>query len=185
MNLPLANAGVPMLALHLPAAVALLLPIILIETTTGWATVRQKGLVLLREVAFANAISTIVGVPMTWALMFLADLLFSGGGFHDITTTSGLIQSVVVGAAWLAPYEWQLYWLVPAATLVLLVPYFFVSVFFERWWLLRRLKPLPRQRLLLTVWIGNTLTYSGLFVWCYAVFWQATASGAIDLPPVL
>jgi hypothetical protein len=59
--------------------------------------------------------------------------------------------------------------LIPAATLVLLVPYFFVSVFSERWWLLRRFGRRAFFRVAITSWLANALTYTGLAV--YTIVW--------------
>ena len=175
-----------MLALHLPMAVMLLMPIILFESGVGWASVRRRPVAILREVALGNAISTLVGVPMTWVLMFLLMLareLTVGGGMRGIDSNASIFQSVILQAAWLAPYEWQLGWMIPAASAALLVPYFFVSVLVERWWLLGRLTEVPRRPLLRAVWLGNGLTYALLFGWAYYSFWRATEAGAVDLPP--
>ena len=40
---------------------------------------------------------------------------------------------VVSEAPWLSPNEYNAWWMIPSAVMVLLIPIFFVSVFFERW----------------------------------------------------
>jgi hypothetical protein len=79
----------------------------------------------------------------------------------------------VLSAAWLVPYENQLHWLIPAATLVLLVPYFFVSVLVERWMMIRRWRELPRGRVALAAWVGNGVTYLGFAVWTGWLLYRA------------
>jgi hypothetical protein len=56
---------------------------------------------------------------------------------------------------------------VPAATLVLLVPYFFVSVAVERWVLRQCWRTLPLSRVALAAWAGNAVTYCGLGFWAW------------------
>lgn len=41
------------------------------------------------------------------------------------------IYGVTVQAAWLLPYESQLYWMIPAAYVILMIPFFFVSYWIE------------------------------------------------------
>ena len=113
----------------------------------------------------ANALSTFVGIPIAWVLMVIIEIATGGGRATGFDTPWAAFQSVVVSAAWLVPYEDQLHWLIPAATLVLLVPYFFVSLFVERWMMLRRWKELPRARVSLAAWIGNVVTYVGFAAW--------------------
>jgi hypothetical protein len=51
----------------------------------------------------------------------------------DIGTVAGKVFAVTVRAPWLIPYESQLCWMVPAAALFLLVPFFFASWLIEYW----------------------------------------------------
>ena len=121
-----------MIALSWPWAYILLIPIIAIET---WAT-RRYGIPLvirLRSVSIANIVSTIIGWPIAWWIMvsFQMYVLPGGGGAYGLSTPFGVIASVTLQAAWLIPYEEDLYWMVPAAATFLMIPFFFISVLIE------------------------------------------------------
>jgi hypothetical protein len=154
-----ANAGVPMLSLHLPLMIKMLAPIVLIEAAVGRYYVKMELLRSLRGVAGANVVSTFLGVPLAWGMMLALELITTGGGSHGLGDTWGILASTVLQAAWLVPYEKELSWMIPVASLVLLVPYFFVSVFSERLVLLRLWKDKPRSSVSQVAWIGNVITY--------------------------
>jgi hypothetical protein len=130
----LADAGVPMLMLAFPAAFYLLVPVVLVET---WISRRVTEISPRRRflgVLSANAVSTLAGWPLAWIAMALLQLFVipGGGGAYGLSTVSGKIASVTLQAAWLIPYEDDLYWMVPTAAMVLMVPAFFVSILTER-----------------------------------------------------
>lgn len=130
----LADAGVPMLMLVFPAAFFLLVPIVAIET---WVARRVSPVSAERRflgVLLANAVSTIVGWPLTWIVLALLQLFVIPGGQsgYNFPPPFGAIASVTLQSAWLMPYEDQLYWMVPTAAMVLLVPAFFVTILTER-----------------------------------------------------
>jgi len=74
----LADAGVPMIALHLPAMVVLLAPIIGIEYLVARCIIALPAPRLLRGVAVANVASALIGIPATWALMFVLNIVTTG-----------------------------------------------------------------------------------------------------------
>lgn len=135
----LADAGVPMIFITLPQMIVLLLPIIAAETVV---VVRRTSLPKKRTLwatAVANLASTIVGVPLTWGVLLLCELGFFSALAHtskfgNNSWNSPIDQAVVtiLSAPWLAPVGDTGSWAVPLATLVLLVPFFFVSVWIER-----------------------------------------------------
>jgi hypothetical protein len=134
----LADAGVPMIFVTLPGMVLLLLPIIAAE---AFFVIRhtslQKGKVLWAT-ALGNVISTIVGVPLTWGALCLCEIAvwmglarytrFWGSWNSPISQIIGTVLS----APWIAPVGKSGSWAVPLAALVLLVPFFFVSVWVEQ-----------------------------------------------------
>jgi hypothetical protein len=129
MTTLLANAGVPMIFWQMPVAAIALLPIVVVESLVATPILKQPlGRVALRVLA-ANALSTFVGVPIAWIGMLVVNIATTGTRAHGFDTPWKAFQSVVLQASWLVPYEDQLVWLIPAATLILLVPYFLVSVF--------------------------------------------------------
>ncbi len=127
-----ANAGVPMIFLSFPIMLIALIPVIFIETSVF------KRIMLVRykqsfvSNSTANAISTIMGFPLAWGLLFGLELLTTGGscgpGFDSIPNS---IITVIVEAAWLCPHEDHLYWLIPTAFIISLFVAFFISITIE------------------------------------------------------
>jgi hypothetical protein len=120
-----ANAGVPMLFLAMPAFLMSLVPIIAIETLYI-----LKGLELslgqsLKTVSISNVASTIIGIPLTWFLLVLVQMVTGGGSAYGINSVMGKVLAVTWQAPWLIPYEEDLNWMIPVAGVVLLIPFFF------------------------------------------------------------
>lgn len=175
MTTVLANAGVPMLFWQLPVAAVALLPIVAVESLIAWPILQQRLLPVAGRVLTANALSTFVGIPLAWIGMVIVNIATTGGTVHEFRTPMDAFKSIVLQASWLIPYEDQLNWLIPAATLVLLVPYFFVSLFVERWWLKRSFGEVTYARVTLAAWVGNLVTYGTFGV--YTFLWLRGALG--------
>src|SRR6266545_1105668 len=136
----LADAGVPMIFLTFPAMVILLLPIIILE---AWLYRRWLDLETWRATkssALANLASTLVGVPAAWAVMFGVEFC-AGFGIAKIPALNRMVDkwhspmaavvNTILSAAWLVPDEKSLYWMLPVAVLVLMIPTFYLSVWIE------------------------------------------------------
>lgn len=126
-----ANAGVPMLGIALPGFGLMLLPIIALETGVIARSLRMAPRAVVWPVALSNLASTLLGIPLTWALLVLLQMVTGGGGAIGMGTIAGRIIAVTWQAPWMMPYESDLYWMIPTALLVLLVPFFFASWFME------------------------------------------------------
>lgn len=154
-----ADAGVPMLALLWPASWIAFIPVVIIE---AWIARRIIGLTWKPAVirsSIANATSTLIGIPLTWGALLVVELVLSGGGrAFGIDTIPQKLFAAIVQAPWLIPYEEDLNWLVPTAAIVLLVPFFFASVFIERWAFDRK-KQLEKSLVQLWSWKANLATY--------------------------
>jgi hypothetical protein len=166
----LANAGVPMLMLAFPAAFFLLIPVIGIE---WWIARRLAGIppaAKIVGVAVANAISTLAGWPLMWIALAALQIKLDPHGLSWSDSPIQKIASVTLEAAWLVPYsEHDLYWKVPTAAMVLMIPAFFVSIFLERCilhFLWRRESPPERTRF---VWRANIYSYALLIV--FGLIW--------------
>jgi hypothetical protein len=165
-----ANAGVPMLFLAMPAFVISLLPIIAVE-----AFYLSKSLALstgqsVRTVSIANVVSTVIGIPLTWVLLVLLQMVTGGGSAYGINSLLSKVLAVTWQAPWLIPYENDLHWMVPVAGLVLLVPFFFAS-----WWseyLVSKiiLKEISAIEVKAKIRNANLISY-GLLVFWPAGFW--------------
>ncbi len=128
-----ANVGVPMIGVTLVGMVFALAPIIIIEK---YVLASWRGLSLWHStwvVFSANLVSTLIGLPVTWFLLLLAQILTWDGVPLGIETISKKFLAVTWQAPWLVPYDEDLHWMIPAAALVLLVPFFFVSWWVEYW----------------------------------------------------
>ena len=124
----LANIGLPMVAVYLPAAWLALAPIILIESGYG---ARHYSLSFRRALlaqATANCSSTVIGIPITWIVLVLIQVATLPGG---------------VGPAWLLPDpSW---WAVAAAIAGLTVVFYLMSVATEGFVVARFFREVPRQ----------------------------------------
>lgn len=134
----LADAGVPMIFITLPGMLVLLVPIIAVEAVF---IIRHTALPHKRVVwatASANAVSTVVGIPLTWGVLFGCEMGLWEGLSHTTIGTrnwnSPLTQIVgtIFSAPWLAPVGESGRWAIPLAALVLLIPFLFVSVCVEQ-----------------------------------------------------
>jgi len=154
-----ADTGVPMLALLWPASWIAFIPVVVIE---AWVAKRILDLMwkpaLIRS-GIANAVSTLVGIPLTWGALVVVEMALPGGGrAYGLDTLYQKLFAVVVQAPWLIPYESDLDWMIPAAAIVLLIPFFFVSVFVERWTFNIK-KQLDSSRVKYWSWKANLITY--------------------------
>ena len=136
--LPLfADAGVPMIVITLPGMIALLLPVIAVETVVVVRRTSLPGKKTLWATALANLASTIVGVPLTWGVLVVCEMglwLALGEFAGNRSWDSPIFQIFVTifSAPWLGPVEKSGWWAVPLAAAVLLIPFFFVSVWVEQ-----------------------------------------------------
>jgi hypothetical protein len=154
-----ADAGVPMLAVLWPASWIAFIPVVVIE---AWIARHIFGITwkpALIRTAIANAASTLVGIPLTWGALAGVEIVVTGGGrAYGLETLPKKLVAVVVQAPWLIPYESDLDWMIPAAAIVLLIPFFFVSVFVERWCFARK-NQLDKALVRLWSWKANLVTY--------------------------
>lgn len=180
----LADAGIPMIFLTWPAMVVLLVPVIIIEGLlckkwlglTAWQAIRSN--------AVSNLASTLVGIPAAWTVMLAVE--FGGLGafslFEKVTSNQKWGDSpladvilMLMGSAWIGPVEGRDQWVIPAATLVLLVPFFFASYWVE-YFVVRRMvigpdeekSDLTRPSVRTAVRDANLVTYGIMF---FGVVW--------------
>ncbi len=168
MNPFLANMGLPMIVLHWPAMIAALVPVVILESllVRWWAPTvgipRTYG-----GVALANVVSTAVGVPIAWGVMFAMEMaahesqgyLWRTPAEADLSWVETMVL-FVLGSAWLPPSEPHLHWMIPAALAVLLIPSFLASVWLE-WWIFALIwKEQPRSKIIALIWRINSVSYA-------------------------
>ncbi|MFV2082239.1 MAG: hypothetical protein ACC669_10290 [bacterium] len=135
-----ANIGLPMIFITLPWMVVSLIPVIAVE---GHICSRRLDLTpgtAVKVTTASNLTSTFIGIPITWGILVALQMLTGGGGSQGIDTVLGKLLAVTWQAPWLIPYEKDLYWMVPSAGMVLMLPYFFASWLVE-YQVTRRLLP--------------------------------------------
>jgi hypothetical protein len=176
VQLLLADAGIPMIVLAFPAMLMLLVPISIVEgflykkwlALTTWEAMKSS--------AASNLASTIIGVPIAWAVMFAVE--FAGTGLmernHGIENWHSPLANVLfffVGSAWIAPPDRASLWIIPAACLVLLIPFFFASYWIEHF-VVKWMVGLPEggppnvayPRVRIAVRNANLITYGAMFL---------------------
>ncbi|MGF1716695.1 hypothetical protein L4D08_17660 [Photobacterium chitinilyticum] len=161
----LANAGVPMLFLAMPVFVISLLPIIAIETLYLSKSMALNIARAAKTVSISNLVSTVVGIPLTWVILVVLQMVTGGSSAYGTDTVLGKILAVTWQAPWLIPYEQELGWMVPTAGVVLLVPFFFASWWAEYFVLKKILKEQRPGQLKAKVRNANLITYVLLACW--------------------
>jgi hypothetical protein len=160
----LADVGVPMIIVQWPAMFWALIPVIVIEALLirRWLSLSYSG--AFKGTAIANIISTLIGVPLAWFVMFALELGINGS-HGAVKTNSPVLDALhfIAGIAWLTPNEKNIYWEVPTALALLLIPTFFISVWIERficrkWW-----KDLNTTSVKRAVFKANLASYAVLF----------------------
>jgi hypothetical protein len=155
-----------------PLMVCALVPIVIVE-----AVLVRRWLSITYSEAFigitkANLLSTFVGVPLSWLIMFAAQIVIGMplalfGYALDSKLLSPVLGVVylIVSVAWLPPAwdERHLYWMVPLATALLLIPCFFVSIRLERWVCLRSWPNSDPDAVRDGVYHANIISYIVLF----------------------
>ncbi len=125
-----ANIGVPMIFITIPGMLIALFPVILIESLVIAKQLAISFKSSIKAAALGNVISTIVGIPITWVILVAIQIGTGGDSSYGINSPLKKFLAVTWQAPWLIPYEEELYWMIPAATLFLIVPFFFAS-----WWI--------------------------------------------------
>lgn len=132
----LADAGLPMIFVSFPIMLIALAPVIAVEAWTFW----RGGLptaAAIKMSAWANAVSTIAGIPVTWALVLLAEMITGASWDYfsrlvDPPHGMSSMWTEYVFPGWIAPVDGTEGWAIPFAQFVLLFWFFWASVLIER-----------------------------------------------------
>jgi hypothetical protein len=130
-NISHADAGLPMLFVFAPILGFSIVPIIFIEGFYLAKFLEKPRFRMLKYCGGANLISTVLGVPITWLILFGLQLVISGGSGPNVSGLGGEILSVTWQAPWLMPDKNQVYWMNPAASAFLIVFFFLASWLIE------------------------------------------------------
>lgn len=154
-----------MLFVQLPLMIIALPVVILIEASLcrRWFGMEWKS--ALKATSVANAVSTLVGFPVMWLALVVIQMMLGGGSAPKIPDPWFSIYTVTVQAPWLLPYEDRLYWMIPTACLILLIPAFFVTVWIERKFYRRSLKSDETNiSISAATWRMHLASYAFLFI---------------------
>jgi hypothetical protein len=166
-----ADAGIPMIVLTFPPMLMSLVPVILLEAALLSRILKLGFKASLPPAVVANAVSTVIGFPLSWFLMLALELLTTGGGTAwGIASIPGKVVAVTLQAAWLIPYEKELWWMIPAAAAFGLVPAYFISVFIEAAIVRRYFRQETRAKLRAAVVRANLASYALLACLCLGIF---------------
>jgi hypothetical protein len=168
MNNPnFADGGVPMLYWHMLAILTALIPIVLIQ---AYSAKKMLGVSIgkaLGPISASNFTSFLVVFPALWVVWLTVQQLVGGDSTHSLTTWWKKLYAVTVQAPWLVHTGKDLFWMVPAAAIVMLVPAFFLSVWSERVVLQWFWKNEEKSRLKKFSFMAHVPSYAMLlFFWC-------------------
>lgn len=158
-----ANAGIPLIGPVIALGWFSIVPVVILESILALFFLRWRFIFALKWVSLANALTMLLGIPVTWFLTWILTtilLVITGGdGWGD-----GSVVGVLRSPAWFGPgYVEHLHWAVPLGLIVLCVPCFLMS-----WWIefafLRLVVPDsvrdPEHSLWAYAWKANFASYS-------------------------
>jgi hypothetical protein len=163
-----ADTGLPMILVEWPAVILALVPVVLIEAAVYRRRLGTAYAKALDSAGVANLASTFIGHPLAWILRLIGQFvltlllmlvlkLVGEPSEASMDSVPAKLVEVAVYSAWLpgegAPWMW------PAASLVGLVPAFFVSVYSEAWVLRRLMKGEDRHTILALSYRANLASY--------------------------
>jgi len=175
----LADAGLPMLMIVWPGLIIALIPIVALESYCLRSMLKLPFIKSLKLMTIANLESTIIGIPVTWVLLVFIEIIVSFAGvtiFKSVTEIPEVLSYIFIitlGAPWIAPFtETQAYWIIPAASLFLLIPFYFVTWYVEYRCLKKRIKKTKPAALSRVVRNINLISYGllGIIVLGWLVF---------------
>ena len=184
MRVVLFDMGLPMIIPSMFIMLLALIPVIFIEGYFITKLLKINGPAGYQASLFSNLMSTLVGIPITWFVLVLLQLMTGGGSAYGFSTVWEKLIAFTWQAPWLIPYENQeSAWVVYAAMIILLIPYCLASWYIEylvsRSFLANRLpnsKDLEDQSYLIklfetersfsqishAIWKANLITYAGI-----------------------
>lgn len=154
-----ANIGVPMIFITLPGMFLGFIPIVLVESTVLLKKLKIGFKRSFKTSLVSNGISTLVGIPVTWLILVILQMVTGGGGAYGLSTPLKKFLAVTWQSPWLIPYESEMGWMIPSAFLFLLIPFFFASFFIEYQLIKRMLTSMDAKRVRESVFFANLISY--------------------------
>ena len=163
-----ADTGLPMILVEWPAVILALVPVVLIEAAVYRRRLGTAYAKALDSAGVANLASTFIGHPLAWILRLIGQFvlglllmlvlkLVGEPSEASMDSVPAKLVEVVVCSAWLPPEGAP--WMWPAASLVGLVPAYFVSVYSEAWVLRRWMEDEDKRDMLPLSYRANLASY--------------------------
>jgi hypothetical protein len=159
----LADTGIPMLAVVWPVMWLAFLPVVAIESLVAQKSLGLQFRRALVVTAAANAVSTLVGIPVTWFVLLGIEWMPYFIGIPDNAHWQTAI-AVTTQWAWISPFG-NLGITIPIAAIVLCIPFYCVSVWVE-YLVARRMVPNDFRQVRRFSWWANFWSYTAI-----VVFW--------------
>jgi hypothetical protein len=159
-----ANAGLPMLAIMWPLLFLAFIPIVLIESYVLRRYLRRvEWRESLKVCTYSNLFSTLIGIPLTWAVLVVVEIFLMFLSDSVPLSDVPLIVIFIVESPWLVPKVSD--WSIPLAGMLLLIPFYFASIWSEHL-IVRRLMGQSHNdhELKKAVYAGNQASYGFLLV---------------------
>ena len=183
-TLAYANIGLPMIALVLPPAWSLLVPIVFLEAAIGSLRFGIPFGRALKAQAVANTFSTVIGLPLAWSVLAILELSCCGTAL-GLQTPLHRIYAFTIQSPWLIPYEGEFWWMIPAASAVFVPLLCGVSIVLEYPIVTRLVGPEFAVNGWRWVVRANILSYLALVATtalAYRSSWVAGSLGATFMP---
>jgi hypothetical protein len=159
-----------MIGVEWPLMLLALGPVIVLEALLIRRWVSLTHVDAFKGITKANVFSTLVGVPLAWLIMFVAEFAFVLLGsaadkrHWNLDAPVFRVVGLIVSSAWIGPEGESLKWIIPSATAVLLVPCFFLSVWIESKVCVRTWESLDPEVVRRGVFRSNLASYAALFI---------------------
>ncbi len=179
-----ANVGLPMLMVLLPSTLPVFIPVVLLESyiLNKMLDVEYKSSINL--MLKANILTTVVGIPVAWIAAFIVEIILMFLFINILGLESypssisqylpeGIKDIIIVTltAPWLGPWKDSPKWIIPFATIIMLIPCFFASYWVEFLYLKKKLSSHKIGDIKSTVWRANVYSYIMLLTIC--IVWLA------------
>lgn len=158
----LADAGIPMLGVMAVPMWLLLFAVVPLEAYCARRILSLPKSESMLLSMHANTVSSAVGVPLTYVVLCLGEFYLSQNPVVRAAAEgkAGFYLHFLLTAPWMVPLKSDLYWMIPVASAILLVPFFFASVLSEYWAAARLQKTADRKLLRKWAWVANGLSYA-------------------------
>lgn len=158
----LAFTGYSLFGVQYLAMIAALAPMIVSEVLVARRTLRMDATRAAIAVIPANLVSTVIGFPLVWLVLLVLQMPIAGGCARGLASPFSRAYAVNIRVPWLVPHGYDLNWMIPAASIYLLIPAFFASVFLERWICSVFWREVSKPRLRRFSWRAHFVSYAVL-----------------------